>query len=131
MPTAKRPAGDALAGKFAYPGLDRVIHEKARLGIMTSLVAHPSGLAFTDLKDLCDLTDGNLNRHLDVLREAGHVEIRKDTRGRRTKTMCRVTARGRTRFLEYLAELEQVVAAAASAARLDAEAIRRLCPAQT
>ena len=124
MPTAKRSAGQSIAGKFAYPGLDRVIHEKARLGIMTSLVAHPSGLAFTDLKDLCDLTDGNLNRHLDVLREAGLVEIRKDTRGPRIKTVCRVTARGRTHFLEYLAELEHVVAAAAKAAKRDAAEVR-------
>ena len=131
MPSAKRPAAEASAGKFSYPGLDRVIHEKARLGIMTSLIAHPSGLAFTDLKDLCDLTDGNLNRHLDVLREAGFVEIRKDTRGRRIKTMCRITARGRTSFLEYLAELEHVVSAAAKAATRDAAAVRHLSPAKT
>jgi len=130
MPTAKRPATDTSAGKFAYPGLDRVIHEKARLGILTSLVAHPSGLAFTDLKDLCDLTDGNLNRHLDVLREAGHVEIRKDTRGRRTKTMCRITARGRTCFLEYLAELEHVVAAAAKATKADKLSLRQILAAE-
>jgi len=127
----KAPASVAPVGKFAYPGLDRVIHEKARLGIMTSLIAHHSGLAFTDLKDLCDLTDGNLNRHLDVLREAGFVEIHKDTRGRRTKTMCRVTARGRTCFLEYLAELEHVVAAAAAAAKRDAALHRHLSPAES
>ncbi|HEY6564794.1 MAG TPA: transcriptional regulator [Pirellulaceae bacterium] len=131
MPNAKRPAPDPSAGKFAYRKLDRVIHEKARLGIMTSLVAHSSGLAFTDLKDLCDLTDGNLNRHLDSLREAGLVEIRKDTRGRRTKTMCRITALGRTRFLEYLAELEHVVATAAHAAKRDATPLRRLSPAES
>ncbi len=131
MPTAKRPAADAIAGKFAYPGLDRVIHEKARLGIMTSLIAQRSGLAFTDLKDLCELTDGNLNRHLEVLREAGYVEMCKDTRGRRTKTICRVTARGRACFLEYLAELERVVAAAAKAAKLDSAAAHRLSAAET
>lgn len=131
MRTARRPAANANAGKFAYPGLDRVIHEKARLGILTSLVAHPSGLAFTDLKDLCDLTDGNLNRHLDVLREAGHVEIHKDTRGRRTKTICCITPPGRASFLEYLAELEHVVAAAAKAARRDAAAVPRLSPAES
>ena len=53
---------------YAY-GLDRVLHEKARLGIMTSLVGHPKGLAFGDLKKLCNLTDGNLSRHLQVLQE--------------------------------------------------------------
>lgn len=131
MPSAKRPAPDEVAGKFAYPGLDRVIHEKARLGIMTSLVGHPAGLAFSDLKGMCDLTDGNLNRHLDVLREAGHVEIRKDTRGRRPKTICRVTTLGRTRFLAYLAELEHVVAAAAQAARPAAATVRRMASAES
>jgi len=49
---------------FSYDGLDRVIHEKARLGLLTSLMAHPKGLAFADLKQLCGLTDGNLSRHL-------------------------------------------------------------------
>ena len=52
---------------FSYEGLDRVIHEKARLGLLTSLMAHPKGLAFADLKQLCGLTDGNLSRHLAVL----------------------------------------------------------------
>lgn len=130
MSKTSRPAVSS-SGKFAYPGLDRVLHEKARLGIMTSLIAQPQGLAFTDLKELCDLTDGNLNRHLEVLREAGNVEICKDTRGRRTKTMCRITARGRACFLEYLAELEQVVAAAAKAAKQNAAAVRHLSPAET
>jgi hypothetical protein len=51
---------------FSYDGLDRVIHEKARLGLLTSLMAHPKGLAFADLKQLCGLTDGNLSRHLQV-----------------------------------------------------------------
>ena len=54
---------------FSYDGLDRVIHEKARLGLLTSLMAHPKGLAFADLKLLCGLTDGNLSRHLDVLHD--------------------------------------------------------------
>ena len=65
---------------FAYEGLDRVIHEKARLGILTSLIAHPRGLAFADLKQLCGLTDGNLSRHLQVLQESALVEV--DKRGR-------------------------------------------------
>ena len=47
-------------GRFAYEGLERIIHEKARLGILTSLVAQPKGLLFNELKDLCALTDGNL-----------------------------------------------------------------------
>ena len=62
-------------GHFAYEGLDRIMHEKARLGIMTSLLTHPDGLLFNDLKELCLLTDGNLSRDIKVLNEAGLVEI--------------------------------------------------------
>ena len=51
-------------GRFAYEGLDRILHEKARLGIMTCLLSKPEGLIFKDIKSLCDLTDGNLSRHL-------------------------------------------------------------------
>ena len=58
-------------GRYAYDGLDRVLHEKARLGIMTSLVTRPEGAVFNELKRLCALTDGNLSRHVDVLQEAG------------------------------------------------------------
>ncbi len=113
-PTRPSPEG---SGRFAYEGLERVIHEKARLGIMTSLIAHPDGLLFVDLKQLCTLTDGNLNRHLQVLREAGLVELWKGFKRNRSQTMCRMTAQGRRRFLEYLAALEKVVADAADAAK--------------
>lgn len=103
-------------GRFAYEGLDRVMHEKARLGVLTSLIAHPRGLAFADLKRLCGLTDGNLSRHLQVLAEAGLVEILKGYEHNRPQTLCRITADGRRRFLDYLAVLEQVVRDAAAAA---------------
>ena len=72
---AKSSPPKEQAGRFAYEGLDRVIHEKARLGVLTSLIAHPKGLIFADLKRLCGLTDGNLSRHLQVLQEAGLVDI--------------------------------------------------------
>ena len=65
------------AGRYAYDGLDRVIHEKARLGILTSLVTHRKGLSFNELKTLCALTDGNLNRHLQPLQEAGLIRYRR------------------------------------------------------
>ena len=94
---------------FAYEGLDRVIHERARLGLLTSLVAQPKGLPFSDLKTLCALTDGNLSRHLQVLRTAKLIEITKDVDGNRPHTFCRITANGRKRYLEYLAVLEQVI----------------------
>ncbi len=106
-------------GRFAYEGLDRIIHERARLGVLTSLVSHPKGLLFGDLKQLCDLTDGNLSRHLAVLQEAGLVEIEKGFEHNRPQTVCRITAAGRSRYLEYLSVLEQVVRDAAKAARTD------------
>ena len=98
-----------IEAPFAYDGLDRVMHEKARLGVLSSLVAHPKGLSFGDLKQLCGLTDGNLSRHLQVLSEAGLVEISKSFEGNRPQTTCKLTKAGRKRFLEYLALLEQVV----------------------
>jgi DNA-binding transcriptional ArsR family regulator len=96
-------------GRFAYDGLERVLHEKARLGIMTSLVTRPEGVLFSDLKRLCALTDGNLSRHLDVLRDAGLVDVWKGFENRRPQTLCRLSAEGRQRFVAYLEELEQVI----------------------
>lgn len=96
-------------GRFAYEGLDRVLHEKARLGILVSLSARADGLLFGELKELCSLTDGNLNRHLEVLDEAGLITIHKGFEGKRPQTRVRLTATGRRRFLEYVAELERVV----------------------
>ena len=104
---------------FAFGGLDRVMHEKARLGLLSSLVAHPRGLAFSDLKQLCGLTDGNLSRHLQVLQDAGLVEIQKSFEGNRPQTHCRLTRGGRRRFLDYLALLEQLVRDAAKIAGED------------
>jgi DNA-binding MarR family transcriptional regulator len=100
---------DEERGRFAYQGLDRVLHEKARLGIMTSLATRPEGLLFSELKRLCALTDGNLSRHLDVLREAGLVEVWKGFENRRPQTLCRLSPEGRQRFVAYLEELEQVI----------------------
>ena len=97
------------AGRFAYEGLERALHEKARLGIMTSLVMRPEGLLFSDLKRLCSLTDGNLSRHLDVLKEAGLVEVWKGFDNRRPQTLVRLSPDGRHRFLSYLEELEHVI----------------------
>lgn len=97
------------AGKYAYEGLDRVLHEKARLGIMTSLITRPEGLVFGELKTLCNLTDGNLSRHLDVLAKDGLVRIDKAFVANRPQTTCRVTPQGRKRFREYLSHLEKVL----------------------
>jgi DNA-binding MarR family transcriptional regulator len=97
------------AGRYAYDGLDRVIHEKARLGILTSLLSRPDGLVFNELKTLCALTDGNLSRHLAILQEAGLVEVWKGTKGKRPQTLVRITDQGRARFREYLNVLEGVI----------------------
>jgi DNA-binding MarR family transcriptional regulator len=100
-------------GRFAYEGLDRVIHERARLSVLTSLVTNPKGLAFGDLKQLCALTDGNLNRHLRVLEKGKMIEIIKKHDRNRPLTVCRITPSGRARYVEYLSTLEQVVRDAA------------------
>jgi DNA-binding MarR family transcriptional regulator len=104
---------DSSEGRFAYEGLDRVIHERARLSVLTSLISHPKGLTFNDLKQLCALTDGNLSRHLRVLETEAMVDIAKGHDHNRPQTVCRITASGRKRYLEYLTTLEQVVRDAA------------------
>jgi DNA-binding transcriptional ArsR family regulator len=99
----------AAVSRFAYDGLDRVIHERARLSVLTSLVTHSKGLLFGELKELCALTDGNLNRHLQVLEEAKLVSVSKRYERNRPQTVCRVTPLGRRRYLDYLEVLEQVI----------------------
>jgi DNA-binding transcriptional ArsR family regulator len=103
-------------GRFAYEGLDRVIHERARLGLLTTLITASAPVAFNDLKQLCALTDGNLSRHLKVLEDEHLVATEKDTEHNRPLTLCRITPLGRTRYLEYLATLEQVLKDAATIA---------------
>jgi DNA-binding MarR family transcriptional regulator len=108
---------DGRASQYAYAGLDRVIHERARLSVLTSLAAHPRGLRFGDLKQLCGLTDGNLSRHVQVLQTARFVEVSKSFEHNRPQTFCRLTAEGRKRYVEYLAVLEQVVRDAMAAVK--------------
>jgi DNA-binding MarR family transcriptional regulator len=115
------PSADA-PGRFSYDGLDRILHEKARLGVLVSLAARARGLLFGELKELCSLTDGNLSRHLDVLAEASLITIHKGYEGRRPQTRITLTAEGKRRFLDYLAELERVVHDARACADEDADA---------
>ena len=115
-------------GRFAYQGLERVIHEKARLSILSSLASHADGLLFNDLKALCALTDGNLSRQLQVLQEAGFVEVWKGFKNKRPQTLCRLTPDGRRRFVEYINALESVVSDAASAAQREGKASRAAAP---
>jgi len=94
---------------FSYPGLERIFHERGRLAICTCLIAHPEGLSFTELQGACDLTDGNLNRHVQALADLGIVTMEKQRGSGRPQTIYRITKRGRQRFLAYVDELEAVV----------------------
>ena len=89
--------------------LDRVFHERGRLAICSTLVAHPDGVSFTQLQETCALTDGNLNRHLHALAEERIVETERRTGSGRPQTIVRITALGRDRFLAYIDALETVV----------------------
>lgn len=95
--------------KAALENLDRVFHEKARLGILTSMVGNPDGLNFNDLKELCGLTDGNLNRHLKVLVDARVIRVKKTGQGRNTNSTYKLTAQGRRAFQGYIDSLEAIV----------------------
>jgi DNA-binding MarR family transcriptional regulator len=125
-----KPESPSSEGRFAYEGLDRVIHERARLSILTSLMTNPKGLAFNDLKKLCALTDGNLSRHLSVLEKGKMVEILKGHEHNRPQTVCRITSSGRKRYVEYLSALEQVIRDAAKEAKDEpaGHQVRRLTP---
>lgn len=88
--------------------LDRVIHEKGRLGIM-SMLAASSHMSFTEIRDSLDMTDGNLTAHMRTLHEAGYVAITKVFQGGRPLTTYSLTARGRKAFGDYIQLLEQIV----------------------
>jgi len=92
-----------------FPNLDRVIHEKARLAIVSALSATPS-LSYTDLRNLLGMTDGNLTSHLRILQEAGLVSLSRSAGENRPQTTCVLTEAGRCAFTEYLGQLEQIVA---------------------
>lgn len=106
---------DESKGRYSYDGLDRIIHEKARLGILTSLLSYKDGLLFSELKSMCSLTDGNLSRHIQHLQEEGFVELWKGFKNKRPQTLCRLTVDGRQRFLHYIEELEKVIKDASTA----------------
>lgn len=88
--------------------LDRVIHEKGRLAIMSALAASPE-LSFTELRDLLNMTDGNLTSHVRTLQQAGYVAVAKSFQDNRPLTTCSLTTNGRKVFAEYIALLEQIV----------------------
>lgn len=88
--------------------LDRVIHEKGRLAIMSMLAAAPE-LSFTELRDALAMTDGNLTSHIRALQQAGYLSVAKSYENRRPLTTCSLTAAGRKAFADYVGLLEQIV----------------------
>lgn len=106
----RRRAVPAAPGAAAA-SLDRVIHERARLGIVSALAANPT-LSFQDLKGLLGLTDGNLAIHARRLEEAGYVACTKSFAGRVPRTEYRLTASGRRALAGYLEHMESIIRAA-------------------
>jgi DNA-binding MarR family transcriptional regulator len=88
--------------------LDRVIHEKGRLAIMSMLAASPE-LSFTDLRDTLGMTDGNITTHIRTLQEAGYISVTKSFQNNRPLTTCSLTAAGRKAFTQYINFLERIV----------------------
>lgn len=98
-----------------YQALEKIFHEPARLAIMSALCAAADGLTFTELKAECDLTDGNLNRHLKVLKENKVVRVKKAFVDDKPRTTAYLTAKGLDRFSEYLEALADVMKQAQAA----------------
>jgi DNA-binding MarR family transcriptional regulator len=91
-----------------FPQLNRVIHEKGRLAIMSALAAAPE-LSFTELRDLLDMTDGNLTTHIRTLQQEGFVSVAKSYQNNRPLTSCALTPAGRKAFAQYIDVLDQIV----------------------
>jgi len=112
-----RPPGERLpslrgpALEPAAPGLDRLIHERMRLGIVSALAVNAS-LTFNELKTLLRTTDGNLSVHARKLEEAAYINCTKMFDGRLPKTKYRLTAAGRRAFDRYLDHMESLIRAA-------------------
>jgi len=94
--------------KSAAPSLDRIIHERLRLGIISALAANES-LTFNDLKSLMSTTDGNLSVHARKLEEAGYISCTKFFEGRMPKTEYRLTPLGRHALEDYLKHMEKLI----------------------
>ena len=105
-----RAAGGRRAAAPTAPEFDRLVHERMRLGILSSLAVNER-LSFSELKDLLKTTDGNLSVHARKLEEGGYVTCRKHFAGRVPRTDYRITAAGRRALEEYLAEMEGLIRA--------------------
>lgn len=96
-----------------YAALKQVFHEPSRMAIVTALCSREEGASFAELKEWCNLTDGNLNRHLKTLREAGAVYTVKVSEAIRTHTRIHITQTGKDQFIHYLRALERALHATA------------------
>lgn len=103
-----------MAGNAVADDLDRLIHERIRLGIVSALAANDS-LSFADLRDILGTTDGNLSVHARKLEDAGYVRVSKGFEARKPKTEYSLTAKGRRALEGYLAQMEQILGAAREA----------------
>ena len=92
----------------AAPALDRLIHERMRLGIVSALAANES-LTFSDLKSLVESTDGNLSVHARKLEDAGYISCTKSFDGRVPKTEYKLTTAGRRALENYLNHMETLI----------------------
>ena len=108
--------------KNPYAKLERIFHEPNRLAIMSNLCGAINGVTFTELKEACELTDGNLSRHLRTLQEQGAVRIEKEFVGVKPKTTVFLSDKGRKSFVRYLEALEDVLKTAAKKVRKTAGA---------
>lgn len=102
-----------------YNALEKIFHEPNRLAIMSALCRSTDGMTFNELKEECDLTDGNLSRHLKALEEAKAVKIKKAFVKAKPQTTILLSENGRENFIQYLKALEEVLQAAAQATATD------------
>lgn len=96
-----------------YDSLERIFHEPKRLAMIAAVAESEEGLSFSEIKEACGLTDGNLNRHLKLLEEEKIVIAKKSLAGNRARTMVRLSASGRRKFVKYLESLEEALKQAA------------------
>ncbi len=91
-----------------FQKIDRLIHEKARMAIM-SLLAAAAEISFTEIRDTLKMTDGNLSIQIKTLQEAGYVAVTKSFHEKRPRTTCALTATGRKAFQQYIDTLEKII----------------------
>jgi DNA-binding transcriptional ArsR family regulator len=106
-----------------YEALEKMFHEPNRLAIMSALCASVNGMTFVGLKDICGLTDGNLNRHLKVLQEAGVIKNKKEFVASKPRTTVLVTVKGINRFNDYIGALSAVLDRAKKAIPAEKKAV--------